>query len=118
MLYLEESPSLVPIYDVLYRLGVTANYIGFFYVSHAVWLCSRQPARLLLVTKWLYPKVAEYYGTNWKNVERSIRTVVSVAWRNNPRLLSELAGHRLPEKPKAAQFLSILVNSTFPDSAA
>lgn len=118
MWLLEESPSLLKIYDVLYRLGVTANYKGFFYLSHAVWLCSQQPQRLLLVTKWLYPQVAEHYETNWKTVERDIRTVTSIAWRSNPQFLSELAGYPLLAKPRAAQFLSILANSLFPDSAA
>ena len=37
--------------------------------------CAEEPERLLLVTKWLYPDVAKQYGTNWKAVERDIRTV-------------------------------------------
>ena len=114
MWLLDESPSLVRIYDVLYRLGITANSTGFFYVSYAVWLSSRQPDRLLLVTKWLYPEVAKHYDTNWKAVERSIRTVVDAAWRNDPRLLSELAGRPLHEKPRPAQFLAILAKEAEP----
>ena len=106
------------IYDALYRLGITANYIGFFYTSYAVWLCSQRPERLLLVTKWLYPDVAAHYKTNWRAVERDIRTVVAVIWRTNPQLLSELAGCDLPEKPSTSQFLSILANSLFPNCAA
>lgn len=118
MLFLEESPSLVKIYDTLYRLGITANYIGFFHTSYAVWLCSQQPERLLLVTKWLYPEVAAHYGTNWRTVERDIRTVVTVAWNSNPWLLSELAGYHLTEMPKTAQFLSILAKGIFPERIA
>ena len=114
MWLLDESPSMVRIYDVLYRLGITANYIGFFYVSYAVWLGSRQPDRLLLVTKWLYPEVAKHYDTNWKTVERNIRTVVDAAWRNNPWLLAELAGYPLYEKPRPAQFLAILARGEEP----
>ena len=47
------------VYDLLYRLGATANYTGFFHMAYAVWLCVEQPDRLLLVTKWLYPEVAK-----------------------------------------------------------
>ena len=54
------------VYDLLYHLGVTANYTGFFHTAYAVSLCAEQPDRLLLVTKWLYPEVAKQYGTNWK----------------------------------------------------
>lgn len=56
----------------LQGVGITANYSGFFYTSYAVYLAARQPERLLLVTKWLYPEVAEQYHKAWKNVERGI----------------------------------------------
>ena len=62
------------IYDLLYSLGVTANYTGFFHMASAIALCREQPGRLLLVTKCLYPEVAKQYNTNWKVVERNIRT--------------------------------------------
>ena len=101
----------VEVYDLLYRLGVTANYTGFFHVSYAVILCIERQERLLLVTKWLYPEVARQYGTNWKAVERNIRTVSGVIWRSNPLLLNELAYVSLPQKPCPAQLLSILAAS-------
>ena len=88
----DTTPTIAEIYTLLYRLGLNANYVGFFYASYAVWLCAQQPQRLLLVTKWLYPEVAAHYNTNWKRVERSLRTVVAIAWRSNPTLLCLLAG--------------------------
>lgn len=69
------------IYELLYRLGVTANYTGFFYTAYAVQLCAEHPDRLMLVTKWVYPDVAKRYRTNWKAVERNIRTAGNVIWR-------------------------------------
>lgn len=99
------------IYDLLYRLGVTANYTGFFHTAYAVSLCAEQPDRLLLVAKWLYPKVAKRYGTNWKVVERNIRTVSCVIWRENRRLLEQLAHRHLEQKPRNAQLLAILAAS-------
>ena len=56
--------------NLLYRLGATANYTGFRYISCALHLCIQQPERLLLVTKRLYPDIGKRYGTNWKAVER------------------------------------------------
>jgi len=104
--------------DMLYRLGVNRNYAGFYYAVYGVWLCTNQPERLLLVTKWLYPDVAAHYGTNWKAVERALRTVVSTAWRNNPALLETFAGKPLYEKPCSSRFLSILTSCMFPQEAA
>ncbi|HIT01933.1 MAG TPA: sporulation initiation factor Spo0A C-terminal domain-containing protein [Candidatus Enterenecus merdae] len=99
------------IYDLLYRLGVTANYTGFFHMAYAVQLCARQPERLQLVTKWLYPDVARRYQTNWRAVERNIRTVSRIAWAQGRPLLEQLAGRALPSKPCAAQLLAILAYS-------
>ena len=88
-------------YHLLHRLGATANYTGFSYLVRALQLCAEEPERLLLVTKWLYPDVAKQYGTNWKAVERNIRTVGRVIWNSNRPLLEDLArrGVRKTEDP-------------------
>lgn len=104
----KNTPDISEIYTLLYQLGLTANYTGFFHTSYAVYLAAQQPDRLLLVTKWLYPEVAKHYATTWKCVERNIRTAVDVIWDTNPELLEALARHPLPQKPKASKFLSIL----------
>lgn len=93
---------------LLYRLGVTANYTGFSHMSCAVRLCAEEPGRLLLVTKLVYPEVARQYGTNWKAVERNIRTAASLIWRENRPLLEALARRPLAEKPYSSQLLAIL----------
>lgn len=99
------------IYDLLYQLGVTANYTGFFHTAYAVSLCAEQPDRLLLVTKWLYPEVAKQYRTSWKAVERNIRTISVIIWRENRPLLEQLARRNLSEKPRTTQLLAILASS-------
>lgn len=101
----------IKIYDLLYRLGVTANYTGFFHTAYAVSLCVEQPDKLLLVTKWLYPEVAKRYRTNWKAVERNIRTVSGIIWRANRLLLEQLSHRPLEQKPRNAQLLAILAAS-------
>ena len=105
---------MTAIYELLYRLGVTANYTGFFHTACAVSLCMEQPERLVLVTKWLYPAVAEQYGTNWKAVERNIRTVGCIIWRENRPLLERLARRSLTQTPSTAQLLAILSASLLP----
>lgn len=96
-------------YGLLYSLGVTANYTGFFQTAFALQLCMEQPGRLLLVTKWVYPDVARHYKTNWRAVERNILTVNGLVWEQNRPYLEELAGRKLPHKPSNAQLLAILV---------
>ena len=99
------------IYDLLFRLGVTANYTGFFQTASAVDLAMRQPERLLLVTKLLYPAVAKRHRTSWQAVERNIRSVGAIIWRRNRPLLEELARGPLPGKPPAARLVAILCYS-------
>lgn len=99
------------IYDQLYRLGLTANYSGFFHTAYAVRLVIDNPQRLLLVTKWLYPEVAKHYLTTQQAVERNIRTVLNIVWRNNPQKIAELAQHPMYAKPTVSQFISILALS-------
>lgn len=106
------------VYDLLYHLGVTANYTGFFQTASAVQLCMEQPERLLLVTKWVYPDVARQYKTNWKAVERNIRTVNRLVWEQNRPYLEELAGRELLYKPSNAQLLAILSYSLLSQCAS
>ena len=94
--------------DLLCQLGIYPHYKGFFHTTYAVSLCMEQQDRLLLVTKWLYPDVAKKYGTNWKAVERNIRSAIAIAWKCNPGLLMELSGFQRAERPKKAQFLAML----------
>ena len=98
------------IFDLLYRLGLSANYTGFFQTACAVELCRAEPERLLLVTKRVYPEVARLCETSWSAVERNIRTACGIAWENNRPLLERLAHKPFRQRPNNAQFLAILLS--------
>ena len=99
---------MTEIYDALCRLGITADYTGFFHASYAIHLAIEQPERLLMVTKWLYPDVARHYNTTWQAVERNIRTAAGIAWKQNPALLEKMAHGTLTRRPTASRFIAIL----------
>ena len=98
-----------PITSLLYSLGLSPNYKGFLCLSAAIDIAMQAPDQLLLVTKWLYPRVAVRQKTSWKAVERNIRTAIQVIWDRDPQRLQRLTSFPLSEKPSAAQFISILV---------
>ncbi len=98
-------------YDLLYQLGISQHYKGFFHTAYAVSLCMEQQDRLLLVTKWLYPDVAKKYGTTWKAVERNIRTASAIAWKRNRSLLESLAKRHLDSRLCSAEFLALLFHT-------
>ena len=60
------------IYGLLRRLGLSAENTRFFHVSYAVYLTTRQPARMPFAEWWLYPAVAGHYHTCIFNVKRSV----------------------------------------------
>lgn len=103
--------SMADACNLLSRLGVTANYRGFFQVAYALQLCVEEPNRLLGVTSCLYPEVAKQYDTNWRAVERNIRTICGIIWQGNRPLLEQLANRPLPAKPVPTQLLAILSTS-------
>ena len=96
--------------DLLYSLGITANYTGFYYTISAVELAVQDPSHLIQVTKDLYPAVAARFSSTTSRVERNLRLITDLAWRTNPRLLEEMAGHPLTQRPYASQFIAILTN--------
>ena len=99
------------IFDLLYRLGISANYNGFLQTAYAVELCRMEPERLQLVTKMVYPEAAKLCKASCSAVERNIRTAGEIAWKNNRCLLEQLACKPLPKKPHNTQFLAILLHS-------
>lgn len=93
---------------LLFRLGITPNYKAYQQIITAISLSSDNAGFLLMMTKQLYPAVAQVYRTSWRAVERNIRSAADRAWRCNPALLTELAGHPLGEPPTASQLIAIL----------
>ena len=103
--------TIPEIEELLLRLGASKKYVGFAHTMYALYLCVREPEYLLSTTKQLYPCVAKHFETSPAAVERNIRTIISVTWRNNRPFLNHLAHRPLSEKPSSAYFLAILVES-------
>jgi len=112
----DTNHGLSDIHDILRRLGVTPNYIGFHHTSLAVSFIMQQPERLMLITKLLYPEVARHYHTSCQCVERNIRTVSQIAWRSNRPLLEKITRRSLPSRPAVSHFLAILASYISPDT--
>ena len=103
------------IQDMLYSIGLTANYVGYRQMMVALEIAVQEPESLCLVTKRLYPETARRCGTNWKAVERNIRTALRCAWTNSRYTLEQMAGRPFDTMPKPAQFLAILLQG-LPDA--
>lgn len=97
------------IYNILHKLGVGARYSGYKYLTCAIKLCAENEDMLTLVTKNLYPMIAEKFGVSWYSVERDIRTVIYIIWEHgNREYLNKIAGYNLLEQPAPKEMLDIL----------
>ena len=105
---MENRESIDEINLILEELGISRKYRGFEQLSYAVCLAVQNTERLVYVTRYIYPKVAEHFNTTWCCVERNIRSVISKIWQQNQNVISEISGYKVVEKPKAAQLISII----------
>lgn len=96
--------------DLLHELGVSSKYIGFFYTMDAVMLVIDKPQSVNMITKQLYPEIAQRYGVTWNTVERNIRTIILAVWNKRRAELEHMAGFAFENKPNTAQFISILAD--------
>lgn len=110
----QEDARFSQMCELLYRLGATGNYIGFTQMAYAVWLCAEDQNWLILVTKRLYPEVARQYHTNWRAVERNLRTVGNAIWTRGRSHLEALARRPLGWQPHNTELLAILSHSLNP----
>ena len=106
------------VYSTLCRLGLSANYRGFYQMAYALQLAQAEPERLLLVTKSIYPDVARRCRTTRAAVERNLRTAVKVIWRADTPLFRKIMGEGNRARPSTARFLSLLTAYLAEEGAA
>lgn len=108
LLELEKEEERQRIRSILYLLGLSANYQGFYQLSDAVMLVREEPERLLWVTKCIYPDIAKRRRTTPAAVERNLRTAVRIIWEARAPLLWEVLGEHPEKRPPTARFIACL----------
>lgn len=97
------------IHELMHRLRIKRTYMGYYYLSTAIYLVVENEERLLYIHKWLYAEIARIYNTTPYCVERNIRTVKNHLWeKGHAEILSEIAGCPIREKPSNSEFIDIL----------
>lgn len=95
------------IFGIIRRLGITANYKGYYYLADGIMLAMELGGQPLQVTKQIYPLLAAKYHTTTMNIEHDIRTVISLCWQINPEGLADLAGFPLKHKPTNSEMIDM-----------
>lgn len=100
--------------NVIHEIGVPAHIKGYQYVRYAILLAVEDMDVINSITKTLYPKVAEYFGTTPSRVERAIRHAIEVAWdRGDLETLQKYFGYTVSNtkgKPTNSEFIALIAD--------
>ncbi|MEW6227959.1 MAG: sporulation transcription factor Spo0A [Bacillota bacterium] len=79
---------------VLFKMGVPTYFKGYQYLKEAIEMVAQESSLLAVVTKSLYPRIAEKYGTTPLIVEAAIRYTIQKTWKQgDPTYLKAVFGH-------------------------
>lgn len=100
--------------DIIHEIGVPAHIKGYQYVREAIAVAVQNREAIGAVTKILYPRVAETYGTTPSRVERAIRHAIEVAWdRGDLETLQNIFGYTVSNakgKPTNSEFIAMIAD--------
>ncbi|MBQ4600569.1 MAG: response regulator [Oscillospiraceae bacterium] len=80
-----EPDAAEEVKDILRRLGFAAHHGGCGCLEKAIMLYRQDPAQQM--TKMLYPTVGRLCGSSAEQVERSMRTAITAAWKRGDHTL-------------------------------
>ncbi|MGM9548994.1 MAG: sporulation initiation factor Spo0A C-terminal domain-containing protein [Faecousia sp.] len=113
-------PPLVPppdpkthVSNLLLSLGIATKLRGYIYLREAVLLMAKNPGQS--ITKELYPSVGAICGCKGTHVERSIRSAIETAWKQQDSRVWQLYFRPGPDgvisRPSNAAFISRLADA-------
>lgn len=104
----------VDITNIIHEVGVPAHIKGYQYLRDAITMVVEDMDLLGVVTKELYPAIAQLNNTTPSRVERAIRHAIEVAWnRGKIETINSLFGytvHNDKGKPTNSEFIAIIAD--------
>ena len=104
----------VKVSDLLHSLGIPSHVRGYKYIREGIMLLYESDNLVNLVTKDIYPEIAEKYETTSSRVERAIRHAIEISWvRGDLKLMDELFGNSIDvdrSKPTNSEFLTTIAD--------
>lgn len=99
---------------LLHDLGIPTHVRGYQYIREGVMLLYASDGVSSLVTKEIYPKIANKYQTTSSRVERAIRHAIEISWsRGDIKFMENLFGNSIDfdrSRPTNSEFLSTLAD--------
>ncbi len=98
------------IMDVLRKMGIGRQYLGYNLIIKAVRMVIADNNCLLCVKRRIFIPLAEEEHCDWRTVERNIRTAIRRGWKVNKEYVIVLARYPLQQEPTVTEFLEIISN--------
>ena len=99
--------------QILHNLGIPSHIRGYKYIRDGIIIIYNNES-VSLITKEIYPQIANKYATTPSRVERAIRHAIEVSWiRGDLALMEDLFGFSVScdkAKPTNSEFLSTIAD--------
>lgn len=93
--------------NFLFICRISKRYAGCRYIRYAIELINEAEDKCL-ITKDIYPKIAQRYDVSPATVEHDIRTIMRILWESNRDIIKPLFGYMPNKRPNNFQFLDAL----------
>ena len=104
----------VKVSELLHNLGIPSHVRGYKYIREGVMILYTSKNLVTMVTKDIYPEIAERFETTSSRVERAIRHAIEISWvRGDLKLMDELFGNSVDaerSKPTNSEFLTTIAD--------
>ena len=105
----------IEVSNLLHDLGIPSHVRGYQYIREGIILIYTKNKPIALVTKEIYPAIANKYETTPSRVERAIRHAIEVSWlRGDIHKMEDLFGNSIDferSRPTNSEFLTTLADS-------
>lgn len=104
----------VEVSTILHNLGIPSHIRGYQYIREGILLIYESNKIVTLVTKEVYPEIADKYNTTSSRVERAIRHAIEISCvRGDLKLMEKLFGNSIDfekAKPTNSEFLTTIAD--------
>ena len=112
--YADNYSVEVEVSSLLHDLGIHSHVRGYKYIREGIMLLYTSREVVNLVTKDIYPEIANRFNTTSSRVERAIRHAIEISWiRGDLKVMEDIFGNSIDferSKPTNSEFLTTIAD--------
>ena len=96
---------------LLRSMGMSGKHAGFAYLIAMIAEVVREPDKLQLITRKLYPDMAVRFQVPSSRIERNVRTIINSYWgKGDHTRLDTIAGRRVVNRPTNSESIDLVAS--------